>query len=236
MSSTRALVVLVVALVAGCVGRGRGPETSAPREAAAGEAAGDAEPGAAQVPDRAAAELEARAALMPVPATAPNFMARQKLIGRYGEREFRAEVIIQKQGEKLVLIGLSPFGTKGFVLEQTGVEVEYTSHMPEGRELPFPPVFMLVDVHRSIWLSGQGTAKPDGEHTSERGDYRVTDDWRGGLIRAREISPAGEGAAPEVSIEFPEGARYGVPPSKQLLRHHRYGYSVEVETVQHQPI
>ncbi|MCB9748845.1 MAG: DUF3261 domain-containing protein [Myxococcales bacterium] len=236
MRRARWMILGALALTLACTGRGetRSPG-SAPEDAAAGEEAAPAEEGALEVPDRAGAEAEARAALPRVPPDAPDFMARQKLVGRYGEREFRAEVVLQKQGDALTLIGLSPFGTKGFVLEQRGDEVKYTSHMPEGRELPFPPVFMLVDVHRSLWLSGQDGPRPDGAHERRAGELVIVDEWRGGLIRARRITPAGASAA-TVTIEFPEGATYGVPPPSQTLHHHRYGYSVEVRTVQHQPL
>ncbi|MFY0542171.1 hypothetical protein [Nannocystis pusilla] len=70
--------------------------------------------------------------------TGPDFMARQRLHGTARGREIGGEVVLQKQGDALTLIGLTPFSTKAFVAKQKGAEVKVDVFAPEGK-LPFPP-------------------------------------------------------------------------------------------------
>jgi hypothetical protein len=44
---------------------------------------------------------------------ARDFLTRQALVGRYGEREFHGEVVVQKVGGAMTLIGVTPFGSQG---------------------------------------------------------------------------------------------------------------------------
>src|SRR5690606_32469212 len=93
-----------------------------------------------------------------------------------GEYEFRA--VLQKQGNDLVVVGLGPHGGRGFVLTQRGEEVEFESHLP--RELPFPPRFMLLDIHRAFFKGLDGPL-PDGEHRETRDGEEIVERWEGGL-------------------------------------------------------
>jgi len=57
-------------------------------------------------------ESEQSVVLLPTEQLAPSFVAQQKLSGRYGEREFSLDVVVQLAQGKLVLVGLTPFGTR----------------------------------------------------------------------------------------------------------------------------
>jgi hypothetical protein len=90
---------------------------------------------------------------------------------RYGEREFHGEVVVQKVGDKLTLIGVTPFGTKAFVVQQDASGVK-GQEIIKGT-LPFPPEFMLLDVHRSLFMglaegTGDGTASAAGARRGRR--------------------------------------------------------------------
>lgn len=79
-----------------------------------------------------------------------------------GSDTFRA--LVEKNGDALVMVALGPHGSRAFTLAQEGDEVRFESQLP--RELPFPPRFMLVDVHRT-WLVGLDAPRADGTHQSE---------------------------------------------------------------------
>lgn len=60
--------------------------------------------------------------------------------------DFPFELIVQKKGRELVLVGLSPIGAKLFSVVQRGIETDVDA-LP-GAVLPIPPLNVLRDLHR----------------------------------------------------------------------------------------
>ncbi len=123
------------------------------------------------------------------PSTYPiDFTIDQQVTAEHvgGSETFRA--IVEKRGDRLVMIGLGPHGGRAFVLTQEGDAVSFESQMP--RELPFPPEFMLMDVHRT-WLRGiprEGNAPlPDGRHEAFVEGENVAEEWSGGRLVSRDF-------------------------------------------------
>lgn len=54
-------------------------------------------------------------------------------------------LVAQKTGDRLVLVGLTPFGATAFTLAQVGLDVQSDSKL--GRALPVPPENVLRDFH-----------------------------------------------------------------------------------------
>lgn len=104
-----------------------------------------------------------------------------------GSESFRA--VLEKRGDRLVMVGLGPHGGRAFVLTQDGDAVHFESQMP--RELPFPPEFMLMDIHRT-WLRGLpregGAALPDGRHEAFLEGENVSEVWAGGRLIERHYA------------------------------------------------
>jgi hypothetical protein len=104
-----------------------------------------------------------------------------------GSESFRA--VLEKRGERLVMVGLGPHGGRAFVLTQDGTEVHFESQMP--RELPFPPEFMLMDIHRT-WLRGlpreSGASLPDGRHEDFLEGENVSEVWAAGRLLERHYA------------------------------------------------
>ena len=83
-----------------------------------------------------------------------------------GERVDEAYgLVVQKNGPRLVLVGLTPFGAKAFSVTQIGVEVWSESKL--GAALPVPPENVLRDLHRAHFLA---TDDPTFEGRSVRRD------------------------------------------------------------------
>jgi Protein of unknown function (DUF3261) len=60
-------------------------------------------------------------------------------------------LIVQKNGPRLVLVGLTPFGAKAFSVTQIGLDVWTESKL--GPALPVPPENVLRDLHRAHFLA-----------------------------------------------------------------------------------
>ena len=63
-------------------------------------------------------------------------------------------LVAQKTGDRLVLVGLTPFGATAFTLSQVGLAVESDSRL--GRALPVPPENVLRDFHRAHFIAIDG--------------------------------------------------------------------------------
>lgn len=167
--------------------------------------------------------------------TGPDFMARQRLRGTARGREIGGEVVLQKQGDTLTLVGLTPFGTKAFVARQQGAEESVQVLAPEGK-LPFPPRFMLLDVHRVHFLGLPGGQLQDGTHRGEVGQERVTEVWQGGALLERRFERKDGRPAGTIAITYEGGMKDGVLPARVRLDNGWFAYQIVVETLQWQPL
>ncbi|HFE45854.1 MAG TPA: hypothetical protein ENJ18_10260 [Nannocystis exedens] len=188
--------------------------------------------------DRRAASVDptqgAKQALVPVAEIPVDFLARQRLSGRMGEHDLHSEVILQKQGDVLTLLGLTPFATKAFSLVQRGVETEFTSFVEVA--LPFPPELMLADIHRTLFVGIDGKGSDDGHRRLRLKGERIDETWQQGrllgrVFRRRRGRPKGL-----IVIDYGEGMSAWKPPPKITIDNQRLGYQVTIETVVYQPL
>jgi hypothetical protein len=77
---------------------------------------------------------------------AGDFSFRERVIVSAEDVNFPFELIAQKRGRELVLIGISPLGAKLFSVVQRGLETRVDA-LP-GAALPVPPLNVLRDLHR----------------------------------------------------------------------------------------
>lgn len=162
-----------------------------------------------------------------------DFLTRQALVGRYGEHEFHGEVVVQKVGGAITLIGVTPFGAKAFVVQQDASGVK-------GQEifkgtLPFPPEFMLLDVHRSLFIKlAEGTG--DGTRRGERAGEAITEEWAGGMLLRRTYQRLDRRPKGTITVEYVGGMTGEQPPRVMRLDNGWFGYSVEITTVSWQAL
>jgi hypothetical protein len=164
---------------------------------------------------------------------APDFMVRQTITihaqhdGKPVDGEFDA--VLQKHGDRLLILGFGPMNVKAFTITQRGDRIELVQFM--GPELPFSPRNIVLDVHRVFFkrlpaptdpnYSGALRGELDGEHVEET--------WQGGELRKTEFTrPAGtlHGA---VRIELAPGCRASsCEPASATLRNEWFGYTLEI--------
>lgn len=163
-----------------------------------------------------------------------DFLARQQLAGKFGDREFKFEAVLQLRDGTLTVLGLTPFGTKAFVLEQTGTEVRFEPLID--RELPFPPEYMLQDIHRAwfwhVQLPWRDEPPNQPNPSAELAAERVTETWtENGLVRRtfERLDGAREGI---IRIDYLGGHRTGRPAKQVVLDNGWFGYRLEITTTQ----
>ena len=204
---SRPPVLWTVALVAGCAG-------AQPRAAP-----GDPDP---------ASGLAPVVQLRPPAVVARDFSWRQRVSVQYGDRSPRSfDAVLQKKGDRLSLVGLTPLNTVTFLVEQRGQDVRFDNRT--GQALPFDGRHILQDVQRVFfpWLTGPVA---DGHRAGAVLDEQVSERWERGRLVERTFAQTGR---PSVRVTF-SGAVSGpsehAPPARAVLENQRYGYRLVIET------
>jgi hypothetical protein len=192
-------------------------------------------PPAETMTDRSELPTEYPGTLVDIGGVQRNFLMRQKLDGAWQEKKFSFEAVIQKQADVLTVIGMTPFGTKAFVLTQTGTRVEF--ELLIDREMPFPPEYILQDINRAFIYDEElpwKTEGTDGENRADVHDETVVDQFAGGKLISRSFTrPDLKG---EITVEYDGGMEAGVPPKHVVFHNGWFGYSLDIRTAQYQPL
>lgn len=178
-------------------------------------------------------ELVASGELVSPPGLGEDFLLRQQVVAHTAEGEYRFQAVLQKRDGELVLIGLGPHGGRGFVLRQRGRQVEFQNYLPDGRTLPFPARFMLIDVQR-VWFWGLPGPRPDGVHRGRRGDETITERWAGGALRERRFARVSGEPDADITIRYTPALGPGRPPTQVELDNAWFGYRLSLATLAHE--
>jgi hypothetical protein len=156
------------------------------------------------------------------------FLMRQRVTATYADKDTSFEAVLQFKEGTLTMLALTPFGTKAFVLTQTGTEVAFEKFVE--RELPFPPDYILLDIHRALFM-GAGAPPTDGEHARERAGERISESWAGGRLQRRIFARIDGVPAGEIVVRFPDGHVPETLPTVMHLDNGWFGYSLEIKTL-----
>ena len=199
------------------------PVTLAALLAIAGCAHQPAPPAPASMPAPTAAEL-------PPPDAIPGtFSLRQRLTASSAKGGGSFEAVLQKQLGKLTLVGLTPYGARAFLLEQTKGDVQFTKYVP--RDLPFPPTFMLLDIHRVLasWLGPPLAA--GGERSGQVGDETIRERWQHGKLMERTFTSAKSNPPGVITISYTGHGAGDNIATHITLQNARLDYRIVIETV-----
>jgi Protein of unknown function (DUF3261) len=172
---------------------------------------------------------------LPPPDAIPGaFAVRQKLTARSAHGGGGFEAVLQKKPGELLLVGLTPFGSRAFVLRQTVGEVEFTKYI--SRDLPFQPTFILLDVHRVLdaWLGPGPAHMGDGAREGTVAGEHVRERWRGGKLVERIFTraPGPPAAEPpgDVTITYAGNGPAGLA-SRVTVANTRFGYVLTIDSL-----
>ena len=171
------------------------------------------------------------AAELPPPDSIPGtFALRQKLTATSPKGGGSFEAVLQRQPGTLTLVGLTPYGSRAFLLQQTKGDVSFTKYVP--RDLPFAPTFLLLDIHRVLatWI---GPPLVTGGRSGQVGDETIHERWQDGKLVERTFTNAKAQPPGTITITY---AGYGASNVANIathitLRNARLDYRVDIETV-----
>ena len=169
------------------------------------------------------------AAELPPPDAIPGeFAVRQKLNATSPKGGGSFEAVLQKTPGTLTLVGLTPYGSRAFLLQQTKGDVQFTKYIP--REMPFAPTFMLLDIHRVLdhWL---GPPLASGDRSGQVGDETIHERWQGGHLVERTFTSATSKPPGTITISY-TGHTAELPIATHItLRNARLDYRIDIDTV-----
>jgi hypothetical protein len=163
-----------------------------------------------------------------------SFLWQQRVTARWGDGEQRGfDAALQKHGDTLVLVGLTPLGTKAFVVTQRGEAISVDND--SGQRMPFPPRYIMLDVQRVFfpWLAGEAWS---GEQTrsGEVAGERVSERFESGHLRERCFERLDGQPAGRLCVSY-EGWEAGLEaPVRAVLDNTWFGYRIEIDTLAQQ--
>ncbi|MDB4987754.1 MAG: hypothetical protein JWN04_2932 [Myxococcaceae bacterium] len=180
--------------------------------------------GAPKPPTQVAA-VDVRGVLVPTEKLSPPFVVQQRIHGKYQGGAATMDCVVQLSDGKLTVLGLTPFGTRAFVIEQKGVDVHFEKFVD--RDLPVQPDAVLYDIHRVFF---RGLPKPDSDGVREAQDQSemVRETWAGGHLTERRFQNL-EGPYANLIVVTFDG-----PPAPVVAPHVRitnvaHGYTLDLE-------
>jgi hypothetical protein len=145
------------------------------------------------------------------------------------ERGFDAA--LQRQGETLTVVGLSPLGTVGFSIQQTKTGIDVVNNIED--QLVIPPRFILLDVQRTFfpWACPEWCAQPDdGTRTGQLAGEEITETWRGGRLQQRTFRRLDNQPAGLITVTYEWQQQAWAVPSRAVLDNAWFGYELSITT------
>ncbi len=155
---------------------------------------------------------------------------RQRLHFRFAEETGVLDAVVQVDCGVLRVIGLSPIGSRLFVIEQRGLEV--TLETTTQRQLPFSARNLLLDVQRTYLYPLSDPAPADGRYRHQQGVTTLHETWRGGRLRERVIADSNGERKGEIVVSYEGGYASSETPPRVHLDNRLYGYSLDVQTLE----
>jgi hypothetical protein len=168
--------------------------------------------------------------LQPASTLATDMLLQQRVTATWGEDGQRGfDAAIQKQGDTLTVIGISPMGSVGFAMILRGTTVELRNDTMQ--DLPFPPRFILLDVQRTFypWL---GPGPSDGTREGNVFGERVHETWSHGRLAERRFQrldgqPKGDIV---ITYDWTDEPADRLAPRHTVLHNGWFGYRLSIDT------
>lgn len=173
------------------------------------------------------------AALRPTTDMPFDFIWQQHVTAKWNGRCESFDAVLQKKGDELLLMGLSPMGMPGFVLKWGPAGLRFqnrTSH-----RLPFGPAYIMADIQRAYfpWLPPP-RADFDGTRRGRHEDLAITEVYHRGRLASRSFRRADRSAEGVVAITYRNWGDGHDAPRHVVLSNGWFGYRLEIETVSQQ--
>lgn len=212
----RSLAVLVAVLVAGC--RPNSGPVTPPERPTAGTDEDVGYPGTLRAP----AEM------------GPDIQWQQRVTAHWEGKPRSFDAVLSKTDEEIMLIGLGPMKSPGFIVRFDGEHVDLENRTRQ--EVPIDPGYIMLDVQRVFFPWIPGEAGTDGKRSHQVDGEVVEETWADGKLIERRFRREDGRPEGEIVVRY-EGWESGADaPRKAVLDNGWFGYRLEIETLVQQRI
>jgi hypothetical protein len=148
------------------------------------------------------------------------FVVQQHIKGVYQGGEVTIDCVVQFKDKKLTVLGLTPFGTRAFSIEQDGVQVKFEKYVE--RDMPVQPEMVLYDIHR-VFFRGLPPDQSQGQDHSDQ----VTELRAGDYVIERRFQSM-EGPTNLVVVSF-DGPPAPIVAPHVKIANTAFAYALEIE-------
>lgn len=163
-----------------------------------------------------------------------DFQWRQRVTAQWGSQQARTfDAVLTKTDGELLLLGLGPMGTPGFVLRLRSGAVEFENHSPQ--KVPFDPQYIVLDVERVFfpWIPGP---LEDGVRTHVAHGEQITETWHAGNLQQRTFQRLEGGPQGVITVTYSGWAEGSRAPARAELENGWFGYRLTIETLEQQTL
>ena len=163
-----------------------------------------------------------------------DFQWRQQVTAYWPQGTHTFDAVLTKTGDELVLLGLGPMDTPGFVLTLNAngeVDVENRT----GRDMPFDARYVLLDVQRTFypWFE---SPLDNGSRTATIAGEQVTEDWEQGRLIRRTFE-RNDGKPPgTITVTYSGWTPGARAPTRARLDNGWFEYALEINTLAQQTL
>jgi hypothetical protein len=160
----------------------------------------------------------------------PNGLSfRQRVTARFRGQDGSFMAVVETDAGHLRMLALTPFGMRAFLIEQTGQQLAFTSYVEQ--KMPFPPRFVLLDLHRAFFLGSGEPPLREGERVFTRDGEEIRERFHEGALVARSYRRLDGKPAGSIDIEYQGGMHGFTPPDVLVLHNGWFGYTLTITTL-----
>lgn len=167
--------------------------------------------------------------LLPSESLDKDIFWRQRISASFQNREVSFQAVIQSSNGVFMVVGISPMGTKSFVLRQEGMMSTFEEFV-DG-DIPFPGHFILIDIQRCFFPLAPSEAMLSGTNSFEWNGETVEETWKDGLLVSRRFQRPGYGELGEsILISYEGWSEDGIMPAKVTLENGWFEYQLTISS------
>jgi hypothetical protein len=167
---------------------------------------------------RAAAELGA------------DFQWRQQVTAQWPEGTRSFDAVLSKSGQELMLVGLGPMDTPGFVLTLNEKrQLRFENHT--GEPVRFNPRYVLLDVQRAFYPWFPSTLAR-GTRETVVDQERVRETWHDNTLVERTFQRLDNNPPGKIVVTYSGWASGGRAPERARLDNGWFGYVLTIQTLE----
>lgn len=168
--------------------------------------------------------------LLPSESLGKDIFWRQRISASFQGRTESFQAVLQTGEGVLWVVGLSPLGTKSFVLRQEGLTSSFEEFV-DG-DFPFPGRFILIDIQRCFFPLGPTSSLHSGVNRFEFNGEIVEETWQGGRLVSRCFQRPGYGKhGAAIVVSYEDWSPDGTTPRKVTLENGWFEYRLTISSV-----